>query len=357
MRGPVSFAEDGEVKESLTTRLAESGKLPDPLLRLTIRRMCAQRLKDERKGGAEAVFARQQAWLDGLRSDTAALPSPIPGRPQQELPLEFFRLCLGRHLKYNACYWDDITRDLAQAEEKMLRLTCERAELHDGQRILDLGCGWGALTLWMAERFPQARITAVCTSRLQKDYIEERCRERALFNVDVVHADIRRLKLDQGSYDRVVAVEMFEHMGHYRDVMAHIADWLAPGGKFFVQLFCHRELLYLFEGQGVDQWMGRHFFTGGVMPSADTLMAVQDRLDVQERWLMPGTHYEKTANAWLSNLEHNRDKVMAALRQTYGVHDAGVWYQRLRLFWISCAELFGFSNGTEWMVAHYLFRR
>ncbi|MFT4197196.1 MAG: class I SAM-dependent methyltransferase [Pseudoxanthomonas sp.] len=359
MRGTSSFAEEGEPKESsLATRLAESGKLPDPLLRLTIRRMCAQRLRDERKGGAEAVFARQQAWLEGLRSDTAAVqPIAGGGRSQQELPQEFFRLCLGKHLKYTACCWDDITRDLTQAEEKTLRLYCERAELHDGLSILDLGCGWGSLTLWMAERYPQAKITAVCTSRLHKQYIEERCRERALFNVLVVHGDIRRMALAEGAFDRVLAVEMFEHMGNYRQVMSRIAGWLAPAGKLFVQLFCHRELLYLFEGQGVDQWMGRHFFTGGVMPSADTLMALQDHLQVQERWLLPGTHYEKTANAWLANLERNREKVMAVLRQTYGVHDAGVWYQRLRLFWMSCAGLFGFANGSEWMVAHYVFRK
>ncbi|RXR07364.1 SAM-dependent methyltransferase [Pseudoxanthomonas composti] len=346
-----------DAKDSLTTRLAESGRLPDPLLRLAIRRMCAQRLKQERKGGTEAVFARQEAWLRGLREDALAVEKPAANRRHPELPPEFFQLCLGRHLKYSACLWDETTRDLTQAEEKMLRLYCERGELHNRQRILELGCGWGSLTLWMAERYPQSRITAVSNSRLQKDYIEARCRERAIFNVEVLLADVNTLALATASYDRVVSIEMFEHMRDYQALLGRIADWLAPGGKLFVHLFCHKELLYLFEAQGKDDWMGRHFFTGRLMPSADTLLQFQDALQIEERWLLSGTHYEKTANAWLANQDAHHDKVMGVMRQTYGLADAALWYQRWRMFWMACAELFGYSKGEEWMVAHYRFRR
>lgn len=352
-----SVAAEPEVRESLTSRLAESGRLPDPLLRLGIRRMCAQRLKDERKGGPDAVFARQQAWLEGLRSSAGALQSDGASPQPQELPAEFFQLCLGKNLKYSACFWDESTTSLNQAEEKMLRLYCERAELCNGQRILELGCGWGALTLWMAERYPDARITAVSNSPLQRAHIEARCRERAIFNVEVVVADVGRLACDAASYDRVLAVEMFEHMRDYKQLLSRIAGWLVPGGKLFVHLFCHHELLYLFEAQDKDSWLGRHFFTGGLMPAADTLLQFQDELSVEQRWLLPGTHYEKTANAWLQNQDRQHDQVMGVLRTLHGVAGAPVWYQRWRMFWMACAELFGYAGGNEWMVAHYRFRR
>lgn len=350
-------SEEMEVRENLATRLAESGRLPDALLRMGIRRMCAQRLKDQRKGGTDAVFARQQAWLDGLREDAIAVEPQGASRQQHELPQEFFRLCLGKNLKYSSCFWDDTTTDLSQAEEKMLRLYCERAELVNANHILELGCSWGSLTLWMAERYPRATITAVSNSRLQKEFIEARCRERAIFNVEVITANINALQLPEAVFDRVVSIEMFEHMRNYQELLSRVAGWLKPGGKLFVHLFCHRELLYLFEAEGDDPWMGRHFFTGGLMPAADTLLKFQEQLTIEERWLLPGTHYQKTANAWLENQDANHDQVMGLMRQAYGVADAGRWYQRWRMFWMACAELFGYANGNEWMVAHYRFKR
>lgn len=351
-----SFAAE-TLKDSFATRWAESGRMPDNLLRMAIRRQCAQRLKDERKGGAEAVFERQQSWMDGLRKSESVIDPLGSNRQPQELPAEFFQLCLGRQLKYSSCYWDEATTTLNMAEEHMLRLYGERAELADGQRILELGCGWGSLTLWMAKRYPEARITAVSNSRLQRDFIEAKCRERAIFNVEVITADVNALNLAEGSYDRVVSIEMFEHMRNYRQLLTRIGGWLAPGGKLFVHLFCHRELLYLFEAQGEGNWMGRHFFTGGLMPSADTLLHFQDIISIEQRWLVPGTHYEKTANAWLQNLDGNRDQAMRILQGVYGRDGAPLWFQRWRMFWIACAELFGYDNGNEWMVAHYRFKR
>lgn len=346
-----------EIRESLATRLAESGRLPDALLRLGIRRMCAQRLKEERQGGARAVSERQQASLEGLRQAAIAVETQAANRQHYELPPEFFRLCLGKHLKYSSCFWDEATTDLNQAEERMLGLYCERAELASASRILELGCGWGSLTLWMAERYPGAMITAVSNSRPQKEFIQARCRERAIFNVEVITADVNALQLPERMFDRVVSIEMFEHMRNYQALFVRVSNWLRPGGKLFVHIFCHRQLLYLFQTEGSDNWMGRHFFTGGLMPAADTLLQFQEQLTIEERWLLPGTHYEKTANAWLRNHDAHHDRIMDLMRQAYGVADAGRWYQRWRMFWMACAELFGYANGNEWMVAHYRFKR
>ncbi|MFT4257978.1 MAG: class I SAM-dependent methyltransferase [Pseudoxanthomonas sp.] len=345
---------------TLANRLAESGRIPDPLLRLSMRRMCAQWLKAERGTDAESVFARQRTWLEGLRNSSRQLDGLAPPQPQRELPASFFKLCLGRQMKYGCCYWEDDTTSLNMAEDRMLRLCAERAGIADGQRILELGSGWGAQALMLAQRHPNARITAAVHSPQQHEYIQARCRERAIFNLDVVLGDTRRLQLPEGAFDRIFAVEMFEHMSDYRALMSRIAGWLTPGGKLFAQLVCHRELLHLFES--IDDaagtpWMGRHFFTGGMMPAADTLEQLQGELKMEQRWLLPGTHYEKTANAWLQNQDDNRDDVLKLLRSLNGPSNVNVGYQRWRMFWMACAELFGYAGGNEWMVAQYRFVR
>jgi cyclopropane-fatty-acyl-phospholipid synthase len=222
---------------------------------------------------------------------------------------------------------------------------------------LELGCGWGSLTLWMAARFPHSRITAVSNSHSQRAHIEARCRERGLLNVRVITQDVNRLALDIASFDRAVSVEMFEHVRNYQVLLAHIASWLRPGGKLFVHIFCHHELMYPFETQGDNNWMGRHFFTGGLMPSADTLLHFQDDLVAEEQWRLSGTHYQKTANAWLARQDHHREEVMRVMTDTYGADGARLWNQRWRMFWMACAELFGYDNGNEWLVGHYLFSK
>ena len=239
----------------------------------------------------------------------------------------------------------------------MLALYGERAQLADGQRILELGCGWGSLTLWMAERFPNARITGVSNSRTQREHILGQAAARGLGNVEIITTDVNRLALPEGAFDRVVSIEMFEHMRNYRTLLGNIARWLAPGGQLFVHIFVHRHLMYPFEVEGEDNWMGRYFFTGGLMPSADTLLHFQEALALEERWLVPGTHYERTANHWLANQDANADEVLRVLASCYGERDAARWAQRWRMFWMACAELFGYRNGAEWLVAHYRFRR
>ncbi|MET0224986.1 MAG: class I SAM-dependent methyltransferase [Dokdonella sp.] len=334
--------------------LAERGLLPDSVIRHGIRRYCAARLRSERAGSLEAGWLRFRAALADLRASPLAIETQAANAQHYELPPRFFELCLGRHLKYSACWWDAHTSCLDEAERQMLALYGERAELADGQQILELGCGWGSLTLWMAARFPAARITAVSNSRPQREFIEARCRERGLANVRVITQDINTLQLRSDTFDRVVSIEMFEHVRNYQHLLARIAGWLRPTGKLFVHIFCHRELMYPFETEGTDNWMGRHFFTGGLMPAADTLLHFQQHLTIEEQWRLSGTHYQKTANAWLADHDRNADEVMDVLETAYG-RDAALWNQRWRMFWMSCAELFGYAGGEEWMVGHYRF--
>jgi len=334
--------------------LAEQGFLPDALIRLGIRRLCAQRLREEHAGGAIAAWTSFQRRIAELRASPLAIHTDAANEQHYELPPRFFELCLGKHLKYSSCHFSHGGESLDAAEAAMLALYGERAELADGLDILELGCGWGSLTLWMARYFPQSRITAVSNSRPQRDYIESRCRTLGIGNVSIINCDVNRLELPATQFDRVVSIEMFEHMRNYDRLLANISGWLRPRGKLFVHIFCHRELLYPFETHGDDNWMGRYFFTGGLMPSADTLLWFQRDLEIEQQWRLSGTHYEKTANAWLANQDAHRDEVLDVLRAVYG-DAAQIWAQRWRMFWMACAELFGFRGGNEWLVGHYRF--
>ena len=336
--------------------LAERGLVPDVLLRAGIRRMCEARLRDEHADDPDAAARRNAALIAELRQSPVAVHTDAANRQHYELPPGFFTRCLGPRLKYSGCYYPTGNETLAQAEEAMLALYGERAELADGQEILELGCGWGSLTLWMARHYPNARITAVSNSAPQRAFIEAQCRERGFANVRVITCDVNRLELPASNFDRCVSVEMFEHMRNYATLLDRVGGWLRPGGKLFVHIFCHRTLLYPFETEGEDNWMGRHFFTGGLMPAADTLLWFQDALRIENRWLLDGTHYERTANHWLENQDARHDEVMAILREAYG-DAAKLWFQRWRMFWMACAELFGYDHGREWMVAHYRFAK
>jgi cyclopropane-fatty-acyl-phospholipid synthase len=336
--------------------LCERGLVPDALLRHGIRRLCTQRLRDEHAGDAEAAWARFRGLLDELRQSPVAIETDAANAQHYELPARFFELCLGKRLKYSSCFYPRGDETLDEAEEAMLALYGERAELKDGQRILELGCGWGSLTLWMAERYPQARITGVSNSASQREHIMARAAARGLGNVEIITCDVNRLALEQ-RFDRAVSIEMFEHMRNYQTLLGRIAGWLDVGGKLFVHIFCHRELMYPFETEGDDNWMGRYFFTGGLMPAADTLLHFAGDLHIEQQWRLSGTHYEKTANHWLANQDRHRDEVMQVLRGAYGDAEAARWAQRWRMFWMACAELFGYRDGNEWLVAHYRFAR
>jgi len=333
--------------------LCENGRMPDALVRAGIRRMCGERLRQEHADDVNVADANFRRRLIELRDSPLAIETDAANRQHYELPTAFFQLCLGRRLKYSSCYYQTGRETLDQAEEAMLAIYGQRARLADGQRILELGCGWGSLTLWMAERFPNARITGVSNSSSQREHILARCRERGFGNVEILTRDVNELQLD-ALFDRVVSVEMFEHVRNYRLLFERVAGWLEADGSLFAHIFCHRYLMYPFEDDGKDDWMARHFFTGGLMPSADTFLHFQDHLLLRERWLVSGTHYQRTANHWLANQDAHRADVLKILEGTYGSKkDARLWVQRWRMFWMACAELFGYRDGNEWLVAHY----
>ncbi len=334
--------------------LAERGRLPDALIRYGIRRLCRQRLALEHADDPMRQHEILMRRIDELRESAIAIHTDAANEQHYEVPAAFYERALGRHLKYSSCYWPEGVANLDQAEAAMLTLSSERAQLADGQDILELGCGWGSLTLWMAEHYPGSRITAVSNSHSQRAFIEARAAERGLDNVNIITCDVNHLELD-GSFDRVVSVEMFEHMRNYRRLLANIAGWLKPGGRLFVHIFCHREILYPFETEGEDNWMGRYFFTGGLMPSADTLLYFQDDLRIDQQWRLSGVHYQKTAEAWLQLTDRHRQELLPVMADTYGEDDAAIWLQRWRLFFMACAELFGYDRGREWLVGHYRF--
>ena len=334
--------------------LCENGRIPDALTRVGIRRLCGDRLQQEHADDLAAADANFRRRLEELRNSPLAIETDAANRQHYEVPTAFFQQCLGKRLKYSGCYYATGNETLDQAEEAMLAIYCERAGLADGQRILELGCGWGSLTLWMAEHYPNARITGVSNSASQREHILAQCRERGFSHVEILTRDVNALQLD-AKFDRVVSVEMFEHVRNYRLLFERIAGWLEDNGSLFTHIFCHRYLMYPFEDEGKDDWMARYFFTGGMMPSADTFLHFQEALVLRERWLVPGTHYQRTANHWLANQDAHREAVFEILRTTYGFDQARIWNQRWRMFWMACAELFGYRDGNEWLVAHYRF--
>jgi cyclopropane-fatty-acyl-phospholipid synthase len=333
-------------------RIVDSGLLPEPILRAGIRAICALRLREERRS-IEAEQARHQALVEELRASDIAIATEAANAQHYEVPAAFFETVLGPHLKYSSAYWPAGVDELGAAEAAMLALSAERAGLADGQDILDLGCGWGSLSLWAAARYPNSRIVAVSHSVAQRAVIEARAAERGLTNVTVRTADVRSLDLAPRSFDRVVSIEMFEHMRNYELLLRRIAGWLRPDGALFVHLFAHRRHAYPFEDAGRADWMAREFFTGGLMPSTQLLHHFQSDLRLDAEWHVSGVHYQRTAEAWYRNLVQNRAAIEAILATGY--QDAPRRYQRWRVFFLACAELFGYRGGREWLVAHYRF--
>jgi cyclopropane-fatty-acyl-phospholipid synthase len=332
--------------------LVECGLVPDFVIRAAIRRMLRERLREEDRDSEAANRAKLLAFIDEMKRSPIALRTDSANAQHYEVPAAFFESVLGPRLKYSSAFYPEGCASLREAEEAMLRLTCERAQLADGQDILELGCGWGSLTLWMAEQFPYSRIVAVSNSASQRAFIEARAAQCGLGNVRIITSDMNSFAAER-RYDRVVSVEMFEHMRNWEVLLERIAGWLKPEGKLFIHIFTHTRFAYLFEVRGAGDWMAQHFFTGGMMPSEELLAHFDRNLKVAETWRVNGTHYQKTAEAWLANMDANEAHLLPLFAATYGTASAKKWWVRWRIFFMACAELWGYRNGEEWLVSHY----
>ncbi len=343
-------------------RLLESGLVPDSVIRSRIRALLEQRLAEEDKGDPQSQQQHLMDLVRQLRASPIAINTAEANEQHYEVPTDFYLQVLGKHLKYSSCYYqspnDNPASGLDAAEARMLELTCKRARLQDGERILELGCGWGSLSLWMAAHYPAAQITAVSNSRTQKEFIDARAAERGLKNLTIVTSDMNVLEFPPGTkFDRVVSVEMFEHMRNYEELLRRIANWMKSDATLFVHIFTHHRFAYLFEVRDDSDWMAKYFFTGGIMPSDDLLHYFQRDVRLVDHWHVPGWHYQLTSEAWLANMDARRASVMPILAATYGAAQATKWWVYWRVFFMSCAELFGTNKGREWLVSHYLFEK
>lgn len=340
---------------SQAIKLVEKGMVPDRLIRFGIRQLIRKRLEEEQSGDVEYVQSSFNEWISALKNSPIALNPDIANEQHYEVPAAFFELVLGRNLKYSCSYFPDSVRNLDEAEDVTLEMTCRRAEIEDGMSILELGCGWGSLTLWMATHYPESTITAVSNSEYQKDFILDRAHQKGLKNIEVITCDMNDFNSDS-RYDRVVSVEMLEHMRNYELLFEKIASWLTPHGKFFTHVFSHRHLSYPYETKGEDNWMAQHFFTGGQMPSHFLFLYFQKDILLDKHWVLNGKHYFKTAEAWLTNMDKQKQQILEVFKETYR-DQAKLWFQRWRMFFMACAELWGYANGQEWVVSHFLFSK
>lgn len=331
----------------------DNGWIPDQVLRGAIRRLCAGRLRSESARSASL----KMAFLDSMRQGPIAIDTQAANRQHYEVPPEFFRIVLGPRLKYSCCYWPDRVATLARAEEAALDQIVQRARIQDGQRILELGCGWGSLSLYLAERFPNARVTGVSNSAAQKRWIDGEKSKRGLTNLRIITADMNTFAPDEPAYDRVVSIEMFEHMRNWLRLFERIGEWAAPDAAVFLHIFSHREFAYPFEDERGSDWMARHFFSGGLMPSDDLVAEFSDGWHAAEQWVVGGEHYSRTSEAWLAQLDRNLEQACQVFTPTRGATEARRIVRRWRVFFMACAELFGYADGSEWRVMHYRLER
>ena len=335
---------------------ADRGLMPDFFIRAGIRNLCRKRLQQCKTDDCEANAQLVEDYIRSVDQAPLAVLTDKANEQHYEVPAAFYHRVLGQNLKYSSCYFEDFVSDLTTAENKALELTCEHADLEDGQQILELGCGWGSLSLWMAKNFPKSKITSVSNSNSQREYIMGQAKERNLKNLKVITADVNSFESDK-TYDRVVSVEMFEHVRNHRGLFQRIYSWLNPDGKLFTHVFCHRSTSYPFEVEGEDDWMSKHFFSGGTMPADELFLRISGSLELETRWRWSGIHYAKTSECWLENLDRNQSEVLELFKNEMNPEQAKRTFHRWRIFFLACAETFGFANGQEWWVSHYLFRK
>lgn len=338
------------------TGLLEKNLIPDPLIRYGIRKNCAQRLREENVGDLEIQHKKFMDFVQQLKESPIAVETTAANEQHYEVPTKFFQLTLGKNLKYSSGYWKDGVTSLDQSEEDMLTLTCERAELVDGHHILECGCGWGSLSLFMAKKYPGSKITGVSNSRTQKLFIDEAAHKRGITNLTIITADMNVFQTGE-KFDRIVSVEMFEHMRNYESLLKKLAGFLKDDGKMFIHIFTHKYYSYFYEVKDESDWMSKYFFSGGVMPSDHLLTYFPDHFKIEKHWRVNGKHYNKTSEAWLQNMDKHKNEIMPLFAQTYGEDKAVKWWVYWRIFFMACAELWGYKNGEEWFVSHYLFRK
>lgn len=329
--------------------------LPDGIIRFAIKRLLKKRLLELNLGSHEEIQRYKQAFMNNLRDQPIAMNTSEANEQHYEVPPEFYELVLGGHLKYSCCFWNEVTQSLTEAEEEMLSLTVKRSACMDGDRILELGCGWGSLTLYLARSFPHSNIVAVSNSKSQKNYILKLAAERSLNNIEVITADMNTFEAE-GQFDRVVSIEMFEHMRNYKVLLQKISSWMKAEATLFVHIFTHSQMPYLFEIKDQSDWMARYFFTGGMMPSRDIFSFFDDHLRVLEQWHLSGDHYSKTARAWLNRMDFHRDTIRAIFDKVYQ-KQSKQFFNFWRVFFMACEETFNYKNGEEWGVSHYLLKK
>ena len=334
----------------------EQGYVPDSIIRKGIQRLLKDRLKEIHASDTEKMTALKNLFVESMREAPIAMVPEKANEQHYEVPAQFYNLVLGEFNKYSCCFWDEDTHSLSKAEQNALDITCLHAQLADGHKVLELGCGWGSLTLWMAKKYPKSHITAVSNSHSQREHIKRSAKALHLKNIEVITCDMNDFTIDK-KFDRVVSIEMFEHMRNWEKLFNKISSWLYDDGKFFMHVFTHRQAAYAFEVKDSSDWMSEYFFTGGMMPSDDLPLYFQKHLAIENTWSWDGKHYEKTSNAWLQNMDDQKKAVMQIIKDTYGEANAQTWWIRWRIFFMACAELFAFDNGQQWHVMHYLFNK
>jgi len=354
MEGLMQVPYDATVRLMLSS--LERNLLPDAVIRRLTRLLLSARLRSGYQSSSDLQLSHLLSFVHSLTESAIAVKTEKPKTQHYELPTSFFKLVLGKHLKYSCCYFTDTSSTLEDAEKAMLELYCERAKLKDGHSVLDIGCGWGSLCLYIAQKYSNCKVTGICNSTTQKSYIEEQSRDLQLQNLDVIVADISTFDME-ANYDRIFSIEMFEHMKNYKDLLKKISKWMEPDSLLFVHHFCHKVFAYHFEDVNEDDWITRYFFTGGTMPSANLLLYFQDDVSVVNHWLVNGKHYAKTSEEWLKRMDKNLSSVKPIMEATYGKDSAVKWTVYWRTFFIAVAELFGYNDGEEWMVALFLFKK
>lgn len=354
------MAELIQVPYDVTVRLLmaslERNFLPDAVVRRFTRLLLASRIRSQFKPSSQLQLSDFLHFVHALREMPIAIKTDKPKAQHYELPTSFFKLVLGKNLKYSSCYFKDKSSTLEDAEEAMLQMYCERSQLKDGHSVLDVGCGWGSLSLYIAQNYKNCQVTGICNSTTQKDYIEEQCRDLQLNNVNIIVADISTFEME-AEYDRIISIEMFEHMKNYKDLLKKISGWMKQDSLLFVHHFCHKVFAYHFEDKNEDDWITRYFFEGGTMPSANLLLYFQDDVSIVDHWLVNGKHYSQTSEEWLKRMDKNIASIKPIMATTYGKDSAVKWTVYWRTFFIAVAELFGYNNGEEWMVCHLLFKK